>query len=213
MLRIAVVSIKCRRDEIVRATNAEYRKREQDFPFSVFLFGLFRQNRGNIFVFLGNTMYNRERKKPMKRNWIGTIILVSVSIVIGFFLSQTWEQVHGQHSLGQHNPGQPGFFMEGQQVVPQVVVQQQPEMPKWFVDFVSLPPLPGEHIQRFRAITIVDAETKKIAVYHSDITTGAVRLLSVRNIQPDLMLDQFNATSPLPSEIIREMQRLGDGNR
>ena len=139
----------------------------------------------------------------MKKNWIGTIILVSVSIVIGFFLSQTWEQVHGQH-----NPGQPGFFVEGHQVAPQVIMQQPPELPKWLVDFVSLPPLPGEHIQRFRAITIVDTETKKIAVYHLDITNGALRLLSVRNIQQDLMLDQFNATSPLPSEIVREMQRL-----
>jgi len=154
-------------------------------------------------------MYNRERKEPMKKKWIGTVVLVSVSVVIGFFLSQTWEQVLGQHNFG--HPG--GFFVEGSQiapqvVAPQVVVQQQGELPKWCVDFVSLPPLPGENMSRLRVITVVDTETKKIAVYHLDITTGALRLLSVRDIQPDLMLDQFNATSPLPSEIIREMQRL-----
>jgi len=140
----------------------------------------------------------------MKKNWIGTAILVSVSIVIGFFLSQTWEQVLGQHNLGQ--PG--GFFVEGTPVVPQVVVRQQPELPKWAVDFVTLPPMQGESMPRFRLITVVDTEAKKIAVYHMDMTTGGVRLLSVRDIQPDLMLDQFNAMSPLPSEIIREMQRL-----
>ena len=144
----------------------------------------------------------------MKKNWIGTAILVSVSIVIGFFLSQTWEQVLGQPGIGQ--PG--GFFVEtppiAQQVAPQVVVRQQPELPKWAVDFVTLPPMQGESMPRFRLITVVDTEAKKIAVYHLEMTTGGVRLLSVRDIQPDLMLDQFNAMSPLPSEIIREMQRL-----
>ena len=139
----------------------------------------------------------------MKKNWIGTVILVSASMGIGLFLSQVFEPAIGQPV---------GFFVEGMQVAPQatpqVVVQQQPELPKWLVDFAALPPLPGESIPRFRAVTIVDTESKKIAVYHLDLTTGGVRLLSVRDIQPDLMLDQFNALSPLPSEIIREMQRL-----
>jgi len=158
-------------------------------------------------------MYNKEMKEPMKKNWIGTAILVSVSVVIGFFLSQTWEQVLGQHSLGQPVIGQSGgFFVEtpqvAQPVVPQVVMRQQPELPKWAVDFVTLPPMQGESMPRFRLITVVDTEAKKIAVYHLEMATGGVRLLSVRGIQQDLMLDQFNAMSPLPSEIIREMERL-----
>ena len=129
------------------------------------------------------------------KNWIGTVVLIGVSVTVGLFLSQTWEQVLGQ-------PG--NFFTEA----PQVVLRQQAELPKWCVDFVTLPPLQGESLPRFRVITVVDTETKKIAVYHLDMSTGGVRLLSVRDIQPDLRLDQFNATSPLPSEIIREIQRI-----
>ena len=131
----------------------------------------------------------------MRRNWSGTAILVGISLTAGLLVAQTREQ-----SLGQ--PG--GFFMEA----PKVVVQQPPELPKWCVNFVTLPPLPGESLPRIQVITVVDTEGKKIAVYHLDISTGALRLLSVRDIQPDLALDQFNATSPLPTEITREIQRL-----
>ena len=137
----------------------------------------------------------------MRKNWIGTVVLVSVSIFAGLVFSQTREQALGQPV---------GSFAVPPQVNPQVVLQQQPELPKWCVHFVTLPPLQGEHLPRIQVITVVDTEAKKIAVYHLDISTGGLKLLSVRDIQPDLMLDQFNATSPLPSEITREMQRLDE---
>ena len=131
----------------------------------------------------------------MRKNWMGTVVVVGMSMVAGAFLSQTWEQVLGQPA---------GFFAEA----PQVVVSQPVELPKCFVDFVSLPPLQGESMPRFRAIAVVDTEVKRIAAYRWDITTGEIRLLSVRDIQPDLMFGEFNATSPLPSELRREMQLL-----
>jgi len=134
------------------------------------------------------------------------VVLVSVSMIAGLLFSQIREQVFGQSVSAIGNaplvPTQPA---------PQVVVQQQHELPKCFVNIITLPPLNGESLPRLQVITVVDTEAKKIAVYHLDLSTGALKLLSVRDIQPDLMLDQFNATSPLPSEITREIQRLNDG--
>ena len=130
----------------------------------------------------------------MRKNWVGTIVLVGVSMATGVVLSQMWEPAHGQ-------PG--GFSAEE---VPQVIVKQPAELPKWCVDFMSLSP-------QVRVITVVDTETKKIAVYHEETATGGVKLLSVRNIQPDLMLDSYNALTPLPSQLIQEQQRLKEANR
>jgi len=123
----------------------------------------------------------------MKRNWIGTVVVVGVSMVAGLFFSQIWVQVLGQ---------QGGFPVEQQPPSPQVVVKQQAELPKWCVDFAMVQP-------GVRVITIVDTETKKIAVYHMDMATGGVVFKSIRDIQPDLMVDQFNALSPLPVEIMK----------
>ena len=130
------------------------------------------------------------------KKWMGTVVLVGVSVAAGLLLSQMWEQVLGQ----------PGTFSVS--TPPQVVVKQPAELPKCYVEFITVPPLPGENMPRIRLITVVDTELKKIAAYHMDITTGKVWWLSTRNIQPDLMFDQHNATSPLPSELVREHQRL-----
>ena len=127
-------------------------------------------------------------------NWMGTVVLVGVSMVAGAVLSQMWGQpVHGQPA---------GFFVDSPPVPPQVVVQQPAELPKWYVDFTPLSP-------QIRAITVVDTEAKKIAFYHLDVTDGGLRWLSTRNIQPDLMVDQHNPRSPLPSDVMLEIQRLG----
>ena len=136
----------------------------------------------------------------MKKNWIGTVVLVGVSMAAGLFLSQMWEPVLGQ-------PG--GFSVAAP---PQVVLQQQAELPKWCVDFTALP-FPGGGPSPVLVITVVDTETKKIAVYHMELATGNLWLLSVRNIQPDLMLDEHNAKTPLPSELTQEILRLGGTNK
>jgi len=133
----------------------------------------------------------------MKKNWIGTVVLVGVSMVAGSLLSQMWEQVLGQPV---------GFSMEAPPVVPQVVVNQPTELPKWFVDFVPAPPQWGR--PEIRVITVVDTETKKIAVYHLDTTDGGLWWLSTRDIQPDLMTNQFNPRPPFPSDVRLETQWL-----
>jgi hypothetical protein len=56
----------------------------------------------------------------------------------------------------------------------------------------------GEHRQQ---LTVVDPETRCLAVYHIDTASGEVTLKSVRNIHFDLRMMEFNGTSPLPSEI------------
>ena len=134
----------------------------------------------------------------MKKIWIGVIALIGISLTGAFFL-QMWEQVFGQPV---------GFSVDA----PQVVVNQPAVLPKWCVDFIFLPPQGGK-LPEIRVITIVDTETKRIAVYHMELATGKLWLLSVRDIQPDLMLNEFNAISPLPSELSKELQRLEGKNR
>jgi hypothetical protein len=50
-------------------------------------------------------------------------------------------------------------------------------------------------------LTVIDPRTRAMAIYHIDSTTGVVSLKSVRNIQYDLMMSEFNGVSPLPREI------------
>jgi hypothetical protein len=86
-----------------------------------------------------------------------------------------------------------------------VYVRPQPEPPRWLGDFSwqDDPAMPGRKVQ---IATIVDPESKHILTYRLD--GGTIKLLSVRNIQPDLLLDQFNAVDPTPSEIRKELERL-----
>ena len=132
----------------------------------------------------------------MKKNRIGVVVLVCVSAAAGQLLSQVWEQVFGQ----------PGNFSAN--VPAQAVVNLPAAFQKGFVDFVTVPPLQGENLPRTRLMTVVDMELKKIATYHIDLATGKLQCVSVRDIQEDLLLDQYNAMSPLPSELKAERQRL-----
>jgi hypothetical protein len=50
-------------------------------------------------------------------------------------------------------------------------------------------------------LTIIDPQTRAMAIYHVDSATGVVSLKSVRNIQWDLRMSEFNAVGPLPREI------------
>jgi len=48
---------------------------------------------------------------------------------------------------------------------------------------------------------MVDPETRVMAVYHVDGNTGKVSLKSVRNLQWDLLIEEFNGGTPSPREI------------
>ena len=58
-------------------------------------------------------------------------------------------------------------------------------------------------------ITIVDSRQRVMAVYHVDRTSGALSLKSVRNLQWDLMIEDYNSGTPAPRDIraLKEQQR------
>jgi len=47
----------------------------------------------------------------------------------------------------------------------------------------------------------VDTRTRALGVYHIDRGTGQISLKSVRSVQWDLMMDDFNGGNPAPQEI------------
>jgi hypothetical protein len=50
-------------------------------------------------------------------------------------------------------------------------------------------------------VVVIDSKTRVMSVYHIEHATGAISLKSVRSIQADLQMDEFNTQSPLPREI------------
>src|SRR5437763_14348303 len=58
-------------------------------------------------------------------------------------------------------------------------------------------------------ITIVDPRQRVMAVYHVDRATGALALKSVRNLQWDLQIENYNSANPAPRDIraLKEQQR------
>ena len=59
------------------------------------------------------------------------------------------------------------------------------------------------------AITIVDPDLGSIAVYHVDKATGDIELRSVRKIEWDLALEEYNGckSSPHPAEVRSMLKR------
>jgi hypothetical protein len=49
-------------------------------------------------------------------------------------------------------------------------------------------------------VTLIDAKSRVMCVYHVD-REGKIELKSVRNVQWDLLIEEFNGVSPLPREI------------
>lgn len=50
-------------------------------------------------------------------------------------------------------------------------------------------------------VIMVDPQTRVMAVYHVDGSNGKVSLRSVRNLQWDLLIEEFNGGTPSPREI------------
>ncbi len=126
----------------------------------------------------------------MKKRWSQTVILALFVFGLSFVLSMVRDQVHGQQPGGQ---------------APSVVVKPQWEPPRWPVEFKDYddPTQPGRKVT---IMTVVVPEEKRILVYRLDMEK--VKLLSVRNMQFDLQLDEHNPESPTPSDIQQELLRL-----
>jgi hypothetical protein len=56
----------------------------------------------------------------------------------------------------------------------------------------------GEKLQQ---VTVIDPRKRAMCVYHIDATTGKIELKSVRSLEWDLEMIQFNGVDPLPAEI------------
>ena len=65
-------------------------------------------------------------------------------------------------------------------------------------DLITLAASAGEDRQQ---LTVVDPKTRVLSVYHINLANGEVTLKSVRNINWDLQMVEFNGVSPLPREI------------
>jgi hypothetical protein len=50
-------------------------------------------------------------------------------------------------------------------------------------------------------ITVIDPRQRVMAVYQVDRATGALALRSVRNLQWDLLIEDFNSDKPTPREV------------
>lgn len=52
-------------------------------------------------------------------------------------------------------------------------------------------------------LVVLEPETRSLAIYHVDPGQGGIQLKSVRDLRWDLRMEEFNASSPLPSELRR----------
>jgi hypothetical protein len=56
-------------------------------------------------------------------------------------------------------------------------------------------------------LTVVDPKQQVMSVYHIDLPTGKIALRSVRKIQWDLQITDFNTENPLPQEIRSRLEQ------
>ncbi len=70
-------------------------------------------------------------------------------------------------------------------------------------DWIAIPTPAGDKGQ---LLTVIDPRQQAIGVYQVDVSTGKITLLSVRNIQWDLQMTEFNGVNPLPGEIRSQLK-------
>ena len=56
-------------------------------------------------------------------------------------------------------------------------------------------------------LTVIDPRQQAMGVYRVDLASGRITLLSVRNIQWDLQMTDFNGVNPLPREIRSQLEQ------
>ena len=108
--------------------------------------------------------------------WVGRIGFVVVSGVLFWLLSPSLATMQGQTAYSQHS---------AESRTPESALQIQSTM------------LPAGVQQ----LSVLDSQTKSLAVYHIEPSSGKLQLKSVRNLRWDLQMEHFNGQSPLPSEL------------
>ncbi|MCE5268572.1 MAG: hypothetical protein LLG00_11870 [Planctomycetaceae bacterium] len=61
--------------------------------------------------------------------------------------------------------------------------------------------------EKGQLLTVVDPRQRALSVYHIDALSGKIALKSVRNIQWDLRITDFNNEKPLPQEIQQSLDQ------
>lgn len=108
----------------------------------------------------------------MRSTWLGWLLVAAVLLAIGF--GETLARAFAQRPVSpqQINAGEP------------------------------LASHSVELADGRQQITLIDNRTRAIAVYQVDPRSGAISLKSVRNVQWDLQMDEFNiGGNPSPKEI------------
>jgi hypothetical protein len=65
-------------------------------------------------------------------------------------------------------------------------------------ELIAVPTPAGD---RGQLLTVIDPRQQAMGVYHIDIPSGKIKLLSVRNLRWDLQMTYLNNENPLPQEI------------
>ena len=55
--------------------------------------------------------------------------------------------------------------------------------------------------QSYQQVTVIDPRSQTMCVYHIELSSGQIALRSVRKIQWDLRMTDFNGSKPLASEV------------
>jgi hypothetical protein len=71
-------------------------------------------------------------------------------------------------------------------------------------DMIVVPMPAGDKAQ---VLTVIDPHLQSMGVYHVDLTSGKIALMSVRNIHWDLQMMEFNGVNPLPREIRLQLEQ------
>jgi hypothetical protein len=110
----------------------------------------------------------------MRSSWLGWLLVVALLVVVGF-----------GESLARVFAQRPGASPQHVSGVGDSLISHSVELPD------------GR-----QQIALIDGRTRSIAIYHVDPRTGALGLKSVRNVQWDLQMDEFNSGgNPSPKEI------------
>jgi len=121
----------------------------------------------------------------MRVAFLGLIVVA----VLGFScLGSSWTK-------SQVNAQQPGFTA----YTPKTEAQPTPMAVAGAQEGIIAIQMPGTPTHQL--MTLVDARRRVMSVYQIDRNSGEIRLKSVRNVDWDLQLDEFNGTNPSPREI------------
>lgn len=97
---------------------------------------------------------------------------------------------------------EPRGALQAQQVqAQQIQAQQVQPAVKPLVLSDGLIALSSDTADGHQQVVVIDSKTKGMSVYHIDHKTGTSTLKSVRNLQADLEMDEYNTDNPLPREI------------